>query len=274
MFAIPALACEPVVPFMQVMVPTLALSGSILVLALAVVVKSALFAVFERRLPRLRAAWRMFLGNVLTSCVGLLVAAMIASAPAIWIVGVPLAYLLCWLPSRRLVQEAPLACLARMSPISLALLMTAALLASCVLFTVGQHAITTHQLILYWTIKLVAIFLALLASVTLTTVWEEWAIWRLSSRPVGTGFFGSVLRTNLYVLVLVMSVPAVLILPKRLKSPDFLVKRASAPVAQTSVPTRQATGGRQTGNHPGRSRKNAHRRHSSIRFATSPVQPV
>jgi hypothetical protein len=33
----PALACEPVVPFMQVMVPALALSGSILVLAMAVV---------------------------------------------------------------------------------------------------------------------------------------------------------------------------------------------------------------------------------------------
>ena len=31
-------------------------------------------------------------------------------------------------------------------------------------------------------------FLALFASMTLTTVWEEWGIWRLSSRPDGTGF--------------------------------------------------------------------------------------
>jgi hypothetical protein len=72
---------------MQVMVPALALSGSILVLAMAVVLKSVLFAVFERRLPRLRAAWRMFLGNVLTSFVGLLVAVMIASAPSFWFIG-------------------------------------------------------------------------------------------------------------------------------------------------------------------------------------------
>src|ERR1700729_2029173 len=86
----PALACEPVVPFMQVMVPALALTGSILVLIAAVIVKSALFTVFERRLPRLRAAWRMFLGNVLTSFVGLLVAVMIASGAGIWVVGVPL----------------------------------------------------------------------------------------------------------------------------------------------------------------------------------------
>ena len=219
-----AQACEPVVPFIQVVAPALALSGSILVLAAAVVVKSALFAVFERRLPRLRAAWRMFLGNVLTSFVGLLIAAMIGSG-AIWLLGVPLVCLLCWLPSRRLVKVAPQPWLARTSPAVLAGLMTFALLASCILFTVAQGAITTHRLMLYWTIKLAAISLALLASVTLTTVWEEWVIWRLSSRPEDTGFFTSVLRTNLYVLVLVMAVPAVLILPKRLKSPDFLAKR-------------------------------------------------
>ncbi|HLM80316.1 MAG TPA: hypothetical protein VK302_06750 [Terriglobales bacterium] len=235
--ASPAQACEPVVPFMQVMVPALALSGSILVLAAAVVVKSALFAVFERRLPRLQAAWRMFLGNVLTSFVGLLVAVMIASGAGVWLIGVPLVCLLCWLPSRRLVKVAPLVWLARRSPAGLAGIMTSALLISCILFMAGQVAIETHELIIYWVIKLVAIFLALLASVTLTTVWEEWVIWRLSSRPEGRGFFGSVLRTNLYVLVLVMAVPAVLILPKRLKSPDFLAKHPGTALAQKTVPS-------------------------------------
>ena len=114
--ASPALACEPVVPFMQVMVPALALTGSIFVLVAAVIVKSVLFAVFERRLPRLHAAWRMFLGNVLTSFVGLLVAVMIASGVGVWLVGVPLVCILCWLPSRRLVRVAPVAWLARTSP--------------------------------------------------------------------------------------------------------------------------------------------------------------
>src|SRR5215470_5836582 len=120
----PAFACEPVVPFLQVMMPALALSGSILVLTTAVVLKSVLFAVFERRLPRLRAAWRMFLGNVLTSFVGLLVAMMIASAPSAWFVGVPVVCFLCWLPARRLVKAAPLAWLGRMSPGSLAGIMS------------------------------------------------------------------------------------------------------------------------------------------------------
>ena len=104
---------------------------------------------------------------------------------------------------------------------------------------VGQGAIRNHQLTLYWIVKLIAIFLALLASVTLTTVWEEWVVWRLSSRPEGKGFFVSVLRTNLYVLVLVMVVPVALILPKRLRSPDFLAKRPSTTVAQRSARSHQ-----------------------------------
>jgi hypothetical protein len=212
---------------MQVVAPALALSGSILVLGAAVVVKSVLFAVFERRLPHLRAAWRMFLGNLLTSVVGLLVAVMIGSGPT-WIVGVPVVCLLCWLPSRRLTQAAPLAWLRRVSAAGLAAIMTWSLLASCVLFGAGQGAIQSHQLMLYWIVKLFAIFLALAASVSLTTIWEEWVIWRLSSRPEGVGFFTSVLRTNLYVLLMVMIVPAVIILPKRMKSPDFLVRRDRA----------------------------------------------
>ncbi len=233
--ASPAFACEPVVPFIQVMMPALDFSRSVLVLALVVGVKSTLFAVFERRLPRLRAAWRMFLGNVLTSLVGLLAAVTIASGAGIWFIGAPLVFVLCWLPSRRLAKVAPLAWLAQTPPSGLAGLMTSAMLMSCILFMAAQGAITTHQLMLYWTTKVVATFLALLASVTLTTVWEEWVIWRLSSRPEDTGFFGTVLRTNLYVLVLVMAVPAVLILPERLKSPDFLAKRSRASVGQTNT---------------------------------------
>jgi len=103
--------------------------------------------------------------------------------------------------------------------------MTTALIASCILFMAGQGAILTNRLALYWMIKLAAVYLALIASIGLTTVWEEWAIWRLTSSPENTSFFGSVLRSNLYVLVLVMAVAAALMLPKRLKSPDFLARR-------------------------------------------------
>jgi len=239
--ATPASACEPVVPFMQVMVPAQALSGSILVLTIAVLIKSALFAVFERRLPPVRAAWRMFLGNVLTSFVGLVVAVMIATSLVSWLFGIPLVGFLCWLPSRRLVKAAPLAWMARSSQTALAVVLTVSFLVSCILFMAGRGALEIRQLVLYWIIKLGAIFLALLASMTLTTVWEEWVIWRLSSRPEGTGFFAPVLRANLYVLLFVMVVPAVLILPKRLKSPDFLAQRHNVVASQTTAAARLGT---------------------------------
>ena len=235
LMAKPALGCEPVVPFMQVMMPALALSGSILVLTMAVVLKSVLFALFERQLPRLQAAWRMFLGNVLTSFVGLVVTVMIASSPGIWLIGVPLVCVLCWLPARRLVRAAPLTWLALISPSALACTMASALVASCILFMVGRGALEAHQRVLYWVIKPAAIFLALFASITLSTVWEEWVIWRMSSRPEGIGFFASALRANLYVLLVVMAVPAALILPKRLQSPDFLVQRHKLAVTHTTA---------------------------------------
>lgn len=228
-------ACEPVLPFVQAVEPTIALSGSVLVLTIAVFFKSALFSFFERRLPRIRAAWRMFLGNVLTSFVGVLVAVMIGSGAA-WLIGIPVVFALCWLPARRLVIVSPKKWLSRISPLALAGMMTAALLLSCILFAAGQEAIQTRRLLLYWFIKLAGIFLALLASVTLTTIWEEWAIWRLSSRPENTHYFPTVLRANLYVLVFVMAVPAFVMLPKRLKSPDFLAKRRESGIVEVSRP--------------------------------------
>lgn len=228
----PAVACEPVVPFMQVMVPTLALSRSLVVLAAAVALKCVLFAFFERRITRLQAAARMLLGNVLTSFIGLVVAVMIASSPAAWLFGAPVVILLCWLPARRLVKAAPLPWLAGISPAALATVLTGAMIASCVLFMMGQGVLETHHLALYWAIKLAGVLVALLASITLTAVWEEWVIWRLSARPEGAGFFPTVLRANLYVLLFVMVVPAVLILPKRLHSPDFLAHRHNATVTE------------------------------------------
>jgi hypothetical protein len=176
----------------------------------------------------------MFLGNVLTSFVGVLAVVMIARAPSSWFIAVPVVCFLCWLPARRLVRAAPLPWLARMSPGILAGLMSLAMVASCILFMAGQGPLETHQHALYWLIKLAAIFLALLASMALTSIWEEWVIWRLSSRPDGTGYFASVLRANLYVLLFVMAVPAALILPKRLQSPDFFAQRHNIVSSQTS----------------------------------------
>ena len=116
--------------------------------------------------------------------------------------------------------------------------MTGLMIVSCILFMAGRGALDAQHHALYWILKLAAIFAALLASITLTAIWEEWVIWRLSSHPDGTGFFAGVLRANLYVLLLIMIVPAVLILPKRLHSPDFTAHRHNTTVTQAPASAR------------------------------------
>ena len=217
-------ACEPVIPFIMTTVPALGL-GSLWVLAAAVAVKCILFARFEPRLPAGRAAWGMLVGNVLTTFVGFVVAVLIGSSPdpMIWMIAAPFVFALCWVPARRVIEEPRIP--SPTSRAAVAVLLAFAFFASCYLFLFGQVAIDTRQMALYWLIKIIAIAIALFASVALTTVWEEWTVWRLSSRSQGVSFFPTVLRANLYTLILVLLVPAAINLPKRLHSPDFLVKR-------------------------------------------------
>ncbi|ABF43757.1 hypothetical protein Acid345_4758 [Candidatus Koribacter versatilis Ellin345] len=233
----PALACEPVIPFIMTTVPALGLH-SLWVLAGAVAVKCVLFTRFERRLPSGRAAWGMFVGNIYTTFLGILVAGLIGSASdlIIWMIAAPIVFGLCWLPARRLIAESRVP-----SPSSrggAAALLTTAFFVSCYLFLIGQVAIDTRQLVVYWIVKIAAISIALFASVSLTTIWEEWTVWRVNSRPEGVSYFPSVLRTNLYVLILVLLVPAAINLPKRLHSPDFLTRRHATTTAQTIAPKR------------------------------------
>lgn len=227
---VPAHACEPVVPFIYTVAPLFgfsAASGSAVVLLVVVAAKSVLFAFFERRIPRIRAAALMFLGNVLTSIIGVLVASIGSGAG--WI-GLGIVAVSGWLPSRRLAEVAPRKWFMPTSRVSAAILITGSLLASLVLFAAAQGAIYSHAMAAYWAIKLLAIFLALLASITLTTAWEEWVIWRYS-RDRSIEYFEPVLRTNLYVLLLLMTVGAAIMLPKRLKSPDFLVSAGAVALA-------------------------------------------
>ena len=231
----PTLACEPVVPFIQVVAPALSLTGSASALALVVGGKSLLFALLAKQIPKVRAALFMFVGNVLTSIVGVIAAVMLGS-PAIWLVSIPVVFGLAWLPARRLVAAPPRPWFGRQLPWEIAFLMTVGLAGSCFLFMLGQAAIGSNRLALYWVVKLAAVYLALIASITLTAVWEEWVIWKLASSPEGVAFFGPVLRTNLYTLLVVMAIGAVLMLPKRLASPDFLVKRSTSVASAVSVP--------------------------------------
>jgi hypothetical protein len=77
--------------------------------------------------------------------------------------------------------------------------------------------------VLYWVLKLAYIYPALAISIGLTTLWEEWLVYRLARgfAPLAP-FYPAVLRANLMTLLVLMGAAAVMALPKRLASPDFL----------------------------------------------------
>jgi len=76
---------------------------------------------------------------------------------------------------------------------------------------------------------LIAIYIALGASIALSATWEEWMIWLLTARPANTTYFRPVVRANIYVLLAIMLCGAIVMLPKRLKSPDFLTRSHAHP---------------------------------------------
>src|SRR5256885_13219107 len=72
-------ACEPILPLMLVLGGPLALTRSAVVLLVAVILKAAIFTALQAGLAKRRAFLFMVAGNVLTTVIGFLVAAAIAS---------------------------------------------------------------------------------------------------------------------------------------------------------------------------------------------------
>jgi hypothetical protein len=189
----------------------------------AVVIKSIVFSILQKRLSFVRGALLMFVGNVLTTFIGIIAAVMIGSGP-VFVVGIFIVWALCLLPAKRLLAAVRHPFLERLSTGSLAGMMALALAVSCIFFGVSSIFADSNHLVLYWLWKLAAVYIALIVSIVLTAFWEEWVVWKLSRCPADyTGYVQPVVRANLVVLFCVMLFAAGVTLPQRFKSPNFLV---------------------------------------------------
>jgi hypothetical protein len=233
-----AIACEPIVPFVKAIGGPNVITASLIFLALVVVLKSAAFARFQKKLSFSKALLWMLGANVLTSIIGLTAPAMIGSGLALFI-GLPVIWGLCLLPVHRLIAAAPLSPLARCTPRSLALGMTGGLVVTYLVFSIARMVYDADSFAL-WMTKMVAIYLALIFGIALTAFWEEWVVWWLSrSEEDDLGFVKPVIRANLIVLVGAMLISAAFMIPKRLKSPGATVPRPAPGAvqhAQSSTP--------------------------------------
>ena len=232
LLAVPAGACEPILPFMKVVAGPTMLAGSLAVLAGAVALKMIAFAFLQKKIGFFRGLLFMFIGNILTTVVGVIVAAMLGSGAFLFL-GTPVVWALAFLPAKRLVAARALPMLTGFGPGFVATLMTLALMLSAILFMLVQGGVFLDRLILHWSVKLIATYLGLIVSIILTAFWEEWTIWRLSASPRQEDcFVRPVLLSNLLVLFCVMLFAASIMIPSRLKSRDFIVKLGAASISQ------------------------------------------
>jgi hypothetical protein len=225
-YAVPAVACEPLPPLLVLFAVPSLMTGAVMgILGLGVGfivglgIKCGAFAFFEPTLPRGKALWAMFRANLVTTCVGIF-ATIALTVPPLLLLS-PLLYGLMCYPVQRLTRQMSWRWL---GPKMLSLLGLLLFLASYVLFFLARaQTAPGGSLALYWVLKLAYLYPALIVSLGLTTLWEEWLVsqWVLGPEAQ-TSCYASVLRANLVMLVLLVGLAAIAAVPKRLAAPDFL----------------------------------------------------
>ena len=237
--ALPAGACEPIVPFIKAVGGPGFLTVAFLILLAVIAIKSVAFARFQATIGLPKALAWMFVANVVTSIIGITIPVMIDSG-ALMFIGLPVVWAACLPPAQRLIAAAPLSPLAHFSSGQLAFGMTLALAFSCLLLVISRTVHDAGTFMSFWFLKLPAVYLALLIGLVLTALWEEWIVWRLSgAEDDDLTFVRPVIRANVIVLAVVLLISMAIIVPRRLREPlsAQAATRQSVPAA-TKTPAR------------------------------------
>jgi hypothetical protein len=206
-------ACEPLVPMVILFgAPVFSLFGIIFV-------KMVVFAVLEKSIPWYQALFFMFLANIFSSIIGL-VLGLGASSPMGFVVFLPLVFWVSIKPSRRFIEYNPWGIMKGWKASGAAALVTVFYILTFVLFSLAQEQID-RSLTVYWVLKFCYIFFALVISIGLTTLWEEWVV-SLCAGQDGS-FLVNVLKVNLIAFFLIMALLAAKALPERMRSETFLI---------------------------------------------------
>jgi hypothetical protein len=221
-FSYPIFACEPIIPMMMLFGGSGLLTRSLWGLALGISIKCVAFAFFERSLPKRQAMLLMLKGNVLTTFVGLLLALCFA-IQILSLFSLFVFFALAYLPADRL-ERMDIRGLPKIGRNSIAALVVLLLLLSFLFFSSAMTVLSSSNSgLLYWLLKLAYIYPALLISIAITSLWEEWVIFKgVKEESRQLHYYPAVLRANFITLLVLMTIAAVKTLPTRLQSPDFL----------------------------------------------------
>ena len=220
--------CEPIIPLAQLLagsslVGPAFFTQSIVCLCVAVAVKCAVFAYLEPRLARREAVVAMLFANVISTVPGLLVAAIAASLSGV-LLAFPIIFGLGCLVGPRIARAfAP-----QHTRWSVGAGATLGFLGfffvSVWTFLIAQGALEGRSYGEYWVLKFLFVALSATTGIVISAVIEEYFIARILQRRHGELlFYRPVARANYVTLGLILLVAALITLPKRLSSPNFIL---------------------------------------------------
>lgn len=220
MIPLKAQACEPIAVFTILAGPAF-FTLSLTVLLTVVLIKCISFGLFERRIPFAWGFLDMFLANVVSTFVGILLAVP-SPGLLLFLILLPVTASALF-PTKRFAVL--LLGIQEKKAFTLLFPVIGGMILSLILFTVANQIVNTGINSVYWILKLAYIAVAFIISIGITTIYEEWIISRMHKPQVGKPhYFMTVFSANLMAFLLSGGIAAAYMLPKRLASPSFLVE--------------------------------------------------
>jgi hypothetical protein len=197
-------------------------------MGLVVLSKCVAFGIYEKRIPFLKGASLVLVGNIASTLAGLGIAIPFAAPSAIYelsglFVVLPVIVTLCSLPPfRRLFRFWGKPQFGVGS--ALAFIITSSFF--CILFfSLATVSLEEGNFSQYWMMKFAYIAFGFLIGIGITTIYEEWVIFKLCPPQEGEPYYmKSVFYANLTAFLVAGAFGAMLMLPQRLHSPYFLVE--------------------------------------------------
>ena len=215
-------ANEPLVPLIMLFLAPTTFGGAVFAsfigFLLILIVKSIVF-IIKSDFKKIRAVLYIIIANIVSTLVGTVVAVMFTSADILFM-GIIVLFLVFLLPARRLKHFKRFE---KNSTWFIAFALTLITLITVVIFSfmIGYQA-SPH---VYWPLKIILSTIAIIISLLISVLYEEAVIAKLYKLQTKEekSFLIPVLWSNIIGVGVVVLVGAIIALPARLKSPDFLI---------------------------------------------------
>ena len=215
-------ANEPLVPLIMLFLAPTTFGGaafaSFLGFLLILLVKCIVF-ILKSDFKTIRAVLYVLIANVVSTLVGTVVAVMFTSSDVL-LMGMIILFLVFLLPARRLRHFKHFE---KTSTWFIAFALTLVTLITVVIFSfmIGYQA-SPH---IYWPLKILLCTIAIVISLLISVLYEEAVIAKLYKiqKKEEKSFLTPVLWSNIIGVGIVVLIGAIIALPTRLKSPDFLI---------------------------------------------------